>query len=69
MYAQFEINLTKNEEVMTKTQNPPKTTKIKFFTPKMRSDSASLAYNVKKGNRCNFIPKMKALVPVVIEKS
>ena len=58
MNAQFEINLTKNEEVMNKSQSPPKP-----------PHSASLAYNVKKGNRCNFIPNMEDLVTVLIEKA
>ena len=68
MSAQFEINLTRNEEAMTKSQNPPKTTKVIFFTPKRRSHSASSAYNVRKGIRCYYIPIMKAQVPVLIEK-
>ena len=67
--AKFEINLTKNEDVMTNSQSQPKTTKIMFFTPKIRSHSISLAYNVKKGIRCNYIRKMKSLVPVLIQKS
>ena len=54
---------------MTKSQSQPKTTKIMFFTPKSRSHSVSLAYNVKKSIRCNYIRKMKALVPVLIQKS
>ena len=32
-----------------------------FFIPKRRSNSASSAFNVKKGIRCNYIPNMKAL--------
>ena len=68
MCAQFENNLTKNEDVMTNSQSQPKTIKIMFFTPKIRSHSVSLAYNVKKGIRCNYIQKMKALVPIYSEK-
>ena len=60
--------LQKNEEAMTKSQSPPKTTKIIFYTPKRTSHSVSLAYNVKKGIICNYIPNMKALVPVLIQK-
>ena len=55
MCAKFEINLTKYEEAMTDSQSQPKTTKIMFFTPKSRSHSVSLAYNVKKSIRCNYI--------------
>ena len=38
------------------------------FTPKRRSHSESSAYNMKKGIRCNYIPNMKALAQVLIEK-
>ena len=39
-----------------------------FFTPK-KSDSPSSTYNVKKGIICNYIPNMKALTQVLIEKN
>ena len=38
-----------------------------LFTPK-NSHSASSTYNVKKGIRCIYIPNMKALAQVHIEK-
>ena len=52
------MNVTKNYELISNSQNP---LKIMFFTPKKRSHSASSAYNVKKGTRCNYITNMKAL--------
>ena len=43
--------------------------KVKFFTPKRRSHSAASTYNVKKGIICNYVPNMKALTQVLIEKN
>ena len=66
------MNVTKKYETKYETisdsQNPTKNTTIHVFTPKRRSHSASSTYNVKKGIRCNFIPNMKALAPVLIEE-
>ena len=42
--------------------------KSSVLPPQKRSHSASSAYNMQKGIRCNYIPNMKALVPVLIEK-
>ena len=61
----FEIIPTKYKEAMSNSQNPPK---IKCFTHQKRSHSAFSAYNVQEGIRYNYIPNMKALVPVLIEK-
>ena len=44
------------------------TTEYHVFTPKRRSHSASAAFNVKKGIICNYIPNMKALAQILIEK-
>ena len=45
---------------------PPK---IMSITPKRRSHSASLTFNVKKGIRCNYIPNMKALAQILMNKN
>ena len=68
MWSQLEMNVTKKYETISDSQNPTKTTTIHVFTPKRRSHSASSTYNEKKGIRCNFIPNMKALAPVLIEE-
>ena len=57
-------NVTKNDEFISNSQNR---TKIMFLTPK-RSHSASSTNNMKKGIRRNYIPNIKALAQVLIEK-
>ena len=42
--------------------------KIMFFTPK-KLHSESSAFNMTKGIICNYIPNMKALAQVLIEKN
>ena len=38
--------------------------RIMFFIPKRRPHSAILAFNLKKGIRCNYIPNMKSLAQI-----
>ena len=56
MCAQFKINLTQDQEAMSKSQNLPK---IMCFTQKRSSHSA---YTVQEGIICNYITIMKVLL-------
>ena len=40
-----------------------------FYPKKKITDSASSSFNVKKGIRCNYIPNMKAIAQILIEKN
>ena len=53
------VHPAKYEEAMSNSQNQRT---IMCFTLKKRSHSASSAYNVQKGIRCNYIRNMKALL-------
>ena len=63
-WTQLGMNVTKNYEFISNSQNPPK---IMFF-PQKEGHSASLAYNVKKGKRCNYIQNMKAVAQVLLHQ-
>ena len=51
MCAQYEINLTKNEGAMTKSQSQQKTTKIMFFTPKKKVKLSIFSIQFEEGIR------------------
>ena len=59
------MTVTKHYEFISNSPNPP----VNVFLLQKISHSASSAYNVKKGIRCNYIPNRKALAQVFIEKT